>query len=142
VELKRTHSRLAGAGVQLIPKKSACAVEPRLHRVLVDVEALGRIERAQTLDFPKHEHDAIVLRQGVYGRLEHAAQLCRERLMFGVRLTRRRIAGRDLIDRHGALCCRPPAARSGQRLVHGNFRQPGREAPRSANWSRWKNAFT
>src|SRR6185312_10286258 len=59
------------------------AEEPGLHGVLRDVQAGRRLAHAHLLDHAQHEDDAEVLREGVDGRLDDAAELAAGRRVLG-----------------------------------------------------------
>ncbi len=72
--------------VSRAPDHHARAVQARLHGLVAEAETGAGLARAEPFDVPQHEHQAIVLRQGVYRRLEGLAQFASIRLPLGVRL--------------------------------------------------------
>src|SRR5215475_14435633 len=107
--------------IKLALEKRTSAMEAGLHIFFTELKALRGFSRAQSLDFPKHEHRPVIVGKGVKGFFEHRLQLSVIDLLFGIASVRFHIQTLPFQDGNAIDPLMIDASHSGVSLINGDL---------------------
>src|SRR5262245_30150092 len=108
--------------IKLALEKRTSAMEAGLHIFFTELKALRGFSRAQSLDFPKHEHRPVIVGKGVKGLFEQRLQLSVIDLLFGIASVRFHIHTHTFQHRNAIDLLMIDTSRSCISFINSDFR--------------------